>query len=109
MAIDPVVSRAAGAYADALRRAASGGEEGQGTGPAAAQGPSFGAVLGNVLSGAVETGRQAEATSLAAAAGTANVTQVVTALNNAEVTLQAVVAVRDRVVQAYQDILRMPI
>lgn len=105
MAIDPIVSRAAGAYADALRRAGdSAGDQ-----AATTQGGSFGAVLGEVLSGAVDTSRKAEAVGLAAAAGTANVTQVVTALNNAEVTLQAVVAVRDRVVQAYQDILRMPI
>jgi flagellar hook-basal body complex protein FliE len=34
---------------------------------------------------------------------------VVTAVTNAELTLETVVAVRDRVVQAYQDILRMPI
>jgi flagellar hook-basal body complex protein FliE len=34
---------------------------------------------------------------------------VVTAVSNAEVTLQTVVAVRDRVVAAYLDILKMPI
>lgn len=107
MAVDAIASRAAGAYADALRRAA--GSAAGGETPQAAQDGGFGAVLGNVLAGAVETGQQAEKVGLAAAAGTANVTQVVTALNNAEVTLQAVVAVRDRVVQAYQDILRMPI
>ena len=31
------------------------------------------------------------------------------AINNAEIGLQAVVGVRDRIIQAYQDILRMPI
>ncbi len=34
---------------------------------------------------------------------------LVTAVTNAEMALESVVAVRDRVVQAYQDILRMPI
>jgi len=34
---------------------------------------------------------------------------VVTAVTNAEVTLQTVVAVRDKVISAYQDILRMPV
>jgi flagellar hook-basal body complex protein FliE len=34
---------------------------------------------------------------------------VVAAVTNAEVTLQTVLAVRDRVIQAYQDIIRMPI
>ena len=37
------------------------------------------------------------------------VTDVVVALSHAEMTLQATTAIRDRVVQAYQDIMRMPI
>ena len=43
------------------------------------------------------------------AAGKADLGQVVTAVSNAEVTLQAAVAVRDKVIQAYMDIIRMPI
>ena len=31
------------------------------------------------------------------------------AVTNAEITLETIVALRDRVVQAYQEILRMPI
>ena len=31
------------------------------------------------------------------------------AVTNAEITLQTVVSIRDRVIQAYQEILRMPI
>jgi flagellar hook-basal body complex protein FliE len=34
---------------------------------------------------------------------------VVAAVHAAEITLQTVVAVRDRMISAYQDILRMPI
>ena len=41
--------------------------------------------------------------------GEANVSDVVTAVAEAEVTLQTVVAVRDKVVEAYKEILRMPI
>jgi len=44
-----------------------------------------------------------------ASLGRADLTEVVTAVSAAEVTMQAVVAVRDRVVQAYQEILRRPI
>ena len=44
-----------------------------------------------------------------AIAGEADVTDVVMAVTNAETTLQTVVAVRDRVMAAYQEILRMPI
>jgi flagellar hook-basal body complex protein FliE len=39
----------------------------------------------------------------------AELTDVVTAVSNAELTLQTVVTIRDRVIQAYQDIIRMPI
>ena len=41
--------------------------------------------------------------------GQANLQDVVEAVNAAEVTLQTVVAVRDRMIAAYQDIIRMPI
>ena len=44
-----------------------------------------------------------------AAIGKADLTDVVTAVTNAEMTLQTVTAVRDKVVSAYQEILRMPI
>lgn len=53
--------------------------------------------------------KKGEAVSAKAAVGKADLTEVVTAVTNAEVTLQTVTAVRDRVVNAYQEILRMPI
>jgi flagellar hook-basal body complex protein FliE len=58
---------------------------------------------------AVATTRTAERMTVQASLGRADLTEVVTAVSAAEVTMQAVVAVRDRVVQAYQEILRMPI
>jgi flagellar hook-basal body complex protein FliE len=42
-------------------------------------------------------------------AGNANLTEVVTAVSRAQLALQTTTAVRDRVVQAYQEIMRMPI
>jgi flagellar hook-basal body complex protein FliE len=47
--------------------------------------------------------------SLAAAAGKADINDVVMAMSQAERTLQTVVTLRDRAVQAYQQIMRMPI
>ncbi len=41
--------------------------------------------------------------------GKANVIDVVTAVSNADISLQTVVTVRDKVLQAYQEIMRMPI
>ncbi len=52
---------------------------------------------------------QGEHASLQAATGKADLAQVTEAVSNAEVAVQTVVALRDRVVQAYQDIMRMPI
>jgi flagellar hook-basal body complex protein FliE len=43
------------------------------------------------------------------AAGKANVLDVVTAVAETEVAIDALVAVRDKVVQAYEEIMRMPI
>ena len=58
---------------------------------------------------AMETGRTGEQTSLLAAAKKAELVDVVTAVSDAEVTLQTVTALRDRVIQAYQEIIKMPI
>jgi flagellar hook-basal body complex protein FliE len=44
-----------------------------------------------------------------AVTGEADIVDVVQAVGNAEITLQTVVAVRDRVISAYQEIMRMPI
>ena len=70
---------------------------------------SFGSVLQNALNGAIETGHTAESQATQAIAGEGNLTDVVTALSRAELALQTATAIRDRVVQAYQDIMKMPI
>ncbi|MFZ2870160.1 flagellar hook-basal body complex protein FliE [Zavarzinia sp.] len=113
--MDPIASRAVGAYTDALRRGvgstAQGADAAGGLGGFSGGGDanSFSSVLGRAMDDAVATSAKADQTSMSAAVGKANVTDVVTALTNAEVTLQAVVAVRDKVVSAYQEIMRMPI
>lgn len=75
----------------------------------AAGGGGFADALRDATEGAIGALREGETQSLKAAAGTANLTDVVTAVGKAELTLQTVVTLRDRVIQAYQDILRMPI
>jgi flagellar hook-basal body complex protein FliE len=78
------------------------GEVGKGTGD-------FGATLQRALQGAMDNLHTADAKSAEALSGGGNLTDVVTALSRAQLTLQTVTAVRDRVVQAYQDIIKMPI
>jgi len=58
---------------------------------------------------AIKTGQKAEALGIAGVAGQADLMDVVQAVGNAEVTLQTVVAVRDKMVNAYQELMRMPI
>lgn len=72
-------------------------------------GGGFGELLKQATESSLTASREGEAMSAKAAAGNANMADVVTAVANAEVALQTVVAVRDRVVEAYQQIIRMPI
>jgi flagellar hook-basal body complex protein FliE len=72
-------------------------------------GASFGSVLMDAARSAVQTGKVAELKSAEALAGKADIREVVSAVANAELTLDTVVAVRDKVINAYNEILRMPI
>lgn len=74
-----------------------------------AGGADFAEALRGAMEGAVRNLNEGETMTLAAAAGKADINEVITAVSKAELTLQTVVTLRDRVVQAYQDILRMPI
>ena len=99
------IANAAAAYA---RNTQQGGS--QGLAPRSSDpGKTFSDFVGESLNEAMNTGKQAEAVSTQAIAGKADLTDVVTAVTNAEVTLQTVVAIRDKVVAAYQEIARMPI
>ncbi len=70
---------------------------------------SFANMIGQSLKGAAASGYKSEAVTTRAIAGKADVTDVVMAVSNAELSLNTVVAVRDRVISAYQDIIKMPI
>lgn len=72
-------------------------------------GADFGGALSRALHGVANAGQAAETASMQAIAGQGDVTQVVTAVAKAELALQATTTIRDRLVQAYQDIMRMPI
>jgi flagellar hook-basal body complex protein FliE len=70
---------------------------------------SFAAVLKEAIGSVAEMGRKSDAQSRAAVNGKANIVDVVTAVSETEVAIDAVVAVRDRVIAAYEDIMKMPI
>lgn len=69
----------------------------------------FGGLVANAIQDTSEVLQQSEQMTQAAAMGEAELVDVVTAVSAAELSLQTVVAVRDEVVRAYQEILKMPI
>ncbi len=71
--------------------------------------PSFEELLGASLDKARDAGYKGEAISAQSVAGKAEYHELITAVNNSDLTLRTVVAVRDRIINAYQDILKMPI
>jgi len=97
------IADALAAYAGAASRSGPGME------PRESAGSGFAEMLKDAVSETVAKGREADALSAAAIDGKAGVVEVVTAVAEAEVALQTMVTVRDRVVQAYQDIISMPI
>lgn len=70
---------------------------------------SFGDLIKNSAKDSVETIRKSEEVSAKAMMGEAELADVVQAVTDAELTLQTAMAVRDRMVSAYQEIMRMPI
>ena len=78
-------------------------------GTASAAGPSFSEVLAEISGSSLQALRQGEAAALAGLQGQASVQQVVQAVMSAEQSLQTAIAIRDKVVAAYQEISRMAI
>lgn len=99
MAGPVTAAQAASAYRATQQASAVGGEDAGG----------FGATLRRAVEGAVATGHAADAAATQAMLGQGSVTDLVLAVSRAEMALQTTVAVRDRVVAAYQDIMRMPV
>ena len=97
---------AANAYAALSRIVESGGAE---KGGAAAGGPSFSALLKDAVGSVLDAGKKSDAQTMAMSSGKANVMDVVTAVAETDVAVSTLVSVRDRVIQSYEDILKMPI
>ena len=69
----------------------------------------FADLVKSAIDEAIKIGKKSEEMSIKGVNDKADLNQVVTAVAEAEVTLQTVVAVRDKVIDAYKDIIRMPI
>jgi flagellar hook-basal body complex protein FliE len=72
-------------------------------------GVNFGSVLKDVMTSVTAAGQKSDVQATAVAQGKANMIDVVTAVAESETAIQALVSVRDKVIAAYEDILKMPI
>ena len=73
------------------------------------KGMDFGALVKSAMTDTLHQTRAAETKMAEQAAGKAELIDVVTAISSAEASLDTVMAVRDQVISAYQEIMRMPI
>jgi len=106
MAIPLIAAQVGAAGAAAAYRAVQGAVGGAAEG--AAEG-GFGAALQRAVEGVVNTQRSADAASTQALQGQGSVTDVVLAVSRAELALQTATTLRDKMVSAYQDVMRLPI
>jgi flagellar hook-basal body complex protein FliE len=96
---------AANAYASAARAL----ETGAAAKPMDSAGPSFSDVLKDAVGGVLDAGRKSDSQTVAMASGKANVMDVVTAVAETDVAVSTLVSVRDKVIAAYEDIMKMAI
>ncbi|MBV9078507.1 MAG: flagellar hook-basal body complex protein FliE [Methylobacteriaceae bacterium] len=103
-------SFAAGAYAATGNLPAGRGRGGFDlAGPDEATQSDFGSLLKGALEGVAASAGKADAQAMAVASGRTDLVDVVTAVAESETALQTLVAVRDRVISAYEEIMRMQI
>ena len=100
---------AANAYANLARILDSGGAGKGSVAGSTGGGPSFGALLKDAIGSVLDAGKKSDTQTVAMASGKANVMDVVTAVAETDVAVSTLVSVRDRVIQAYEDIMKMPI
>jgi len=100
----PNPAAAANAYAALARLVPSAAP-----GTAPAEGGGFAAFLQGAIDKFVAQGHEVDAKTTQLAAGKADLIDVVTAVAESEVAVQTLVSVRDKVISAYEEIMRMPI
>ncbi len=96
---------AARAYGAAIKQGESLTKEAGAT----AGGPDFSKMLQGAMEQTYKSTQHAENMMVAQQQGKAELIDAVTAVASAETSLQSVIAIRDQVISAYQEIMRMPI
>ncbi len=105
MATAPILNVAFPA-ADAVKNQAF---ESNGVGTPKVNGQSFSELMRQVAVDGIDRTNTSETQATKSLNKSTDIVDVVTAVTNAEVTLETAIAVRDRIIQAYQNIIRMPV
>ncbi|MTI19283.1 flagellar hook-basal body complex protein FliE [Rhodobacteraceae bacterium RKSG542] len=102
---------AANAYASMAQvgSATQGGVGATAGGLAKGEGSDFAQMVQSAVQDVADAGSTTESQSIDLLQGNANVVDVVTAVAETELALETMVSVRDRVISAYEEIMRMPI
>ena len=100
------VGDALSAYRQTMNSAVAGGGK---TKVDVAKDGSFEDTLKGFIGDALKSVKDGEQAMTAGASGKANLQEVVIAVNNAEIMMQTVLTVRDKVISAYQDIIKTAI
>ncbi len=79
------------------------------TASASAGGSNFADLLAQNVQGVVDQGKVSDQMAMDMVSGKANVVDMVTALSETEMAIESMVTIRDRVISAYEEIMRMPI
>ncbi len=87
------------AYQQAIKTASSGGSAAQ----------SFSDMVNQTIDESMISVKNAEKMGLRATTGEVSVEELTTAISEAELSLRTMVAIRDKIVSAYQEISKMPI
>lgn len=100
---------AAAAYGNAANLIAQAAKGPQASPEIGTQGNDFAKLLAENVQSVVDTGNRSDAMALDMVNGKANIVDVVTAVSETELAIESMVTMRDRVISAYEEIMRMPI
>lgn len=99
------VSAATSAYANAAKLL----NQGKPAVDQVADAGDFAKLLGEAVQNVVDSGKVSDAKAMDLVNGRGDMVDVVTAISETELAMNTMVAVRDRVISAYEEIMRMPI
>jgi flagellar hook-basal body complex protein FliE len=100
---------AANAYATLARMRGDTANIGAGLGNSDGGGGNFTSILKDVMDAVTASAQKSDVQTQAVAAGKSNMVDVVTAVAETETTFQTMISVRDKVIAAYEEVLRMQI